>query len=236
MQAVGRNNHPYMLQVRRERRAAGVPPRGGKPASAVELALDASWIAALQGKSEVALEKAQEAAQLDPMAPAVQLNLARAAAPLKPAIAQTAYLAYLLGTPLQGPELTQLFGELTALGLPLSKAQLDELKAKYPDAPEPVLARVALNMGQPAEINASLNTLEAFAKSHPALDDLSLGASQAWFDFIVRFSPERALEMAELQLDKNPRHIDPLVQRATGIDLLGDRQAALDLLRLTARM
>ncbi len=236
LQAVGRNNHPDMLQVRRERRAAGVPPRWGKPASAVELALDASWIAALQGKSEVALEKAQEAAQLDPMAPAVQLNLARAAAPLKPAIAQTAYLAYLLGTPLQGPELTQLFGELTALGLPLSKAQLDELKAKYPDAPEPVLARVALNMGQPAEINASLNTLEAFAKSHPALDDLSLGASQAWFDFIVRFSPERALEMAELQLDKNPRHIDPWVQRATGIDLLGDRQAALDLLRLTARM
>jgi hypothetical protein len=42
--------------------------------------------------------------------------------------------------------------------------------------------------------------------------------------------------MAELQLDKNPRHIDPWVQRATGIDLLGDRQAALDLLRLTARM
>lgn len=236
LQAVGRNNHPDMLQVRRERRAAGVPPRGGKPASAVELALDASWVAALQGKTEVAFEKAQEAAQLDPKAPAVQLNLARSAAPLKPAIAQAAYLAYLLGTPLQGSELSDLFGELNTLGLPLTKTQLDDLKSKYPDAPEPVLARVALNMGQPAEINASLNTLEAFAKSHPALDDLSLGASQRWFDFIVRFSPERALAMAELQLAKNPRHIDPWVQKAAGIDLLGDRQAALELLRLTARM
>jgi len=236
LELVGREDHPALLAVRRERRAAGVPPRGGKQPSAVELALDASWAATDEGRPAIALARAREAAQAAPDLPAVQLTLARAAREAAPAEAQAAYVAYLLAAPLARDERSAVLGELLSLGRVLDDPQLEALLEAQPDAPELVLASALKAMTQPAQLNAELARLERFARNQPALEDLSPGASQRWFDAFARYAPDRALELAELQLEKNPRHLGPWIQRAEALDLLGERQTALELLRTVTRM
>lgn len=236
LELVGREDHPDLLAVRRERRAAGVPPRGGQQPSAVELALDASWTATDEGRPAIALARAREAAQAAPEQPAVQLTLARAARDIAPAEAQTAYVAYLLAAPLARDERSVVLGELLGLGRVLDDSQLEALLDAQPDAPELVLASALKAMTQPAQLNAELARLERFARNHPALEDLSPGASRRWFDAFARYAPDRALALAEQQLEKNPRHLGPWIQRAEALDLLGERQAALELLRTVTRM
>lgn len=236
LESVGRNDHPDLLNVRRERRNQGVPPRGGKAPTPVEVALDASWTAANQDRPAVALARAQEAAELAPGTPAVQLNLARTARTLQPSLSQAAYLSYLLDHELDVKERSAIFAELVELGLPLSLEQLDALIRAYPDAPEPQLARAMQQLTQPAEINATLAELERFAKRQAPLEELSPGSSRKWFNVIARYSPERALALVQGQLEKNPRFIDLWVQRAEGLDRMGERDAALELLRTAVRM
>lgn len=234
---VGRIDHPRMIAARSERRTASVPPRGGQPPTEVDLLLDESWSALDAGQVAVAYAKAVAAAQADPTSPAVQLNLARtAAAQDQGLVAQTAYLTYLLENALEREERSEVFGELVALGRPFTKQQLADLEAAYPNAPEPKLAATIRDMTQPDEINDALSTLERFANKSAALEDLSLGSSRAWFDMFLLYSADRALAFVDRQLEKNPRHVTTWIQKAAALDALGQRDAALELLRSTIEM
>jgi len=233
----GRPDHPAVVSLRRKRRQAGAPPRGGKPPSASELALDASFEAAAGGEMAEAFVQAKQARKSAPNAAAPRLNLARVARDLAPKVSQTAYLDYLLGEDwaLETSEVHELLAELVSLSVPLHPEALEALMQRYPNAPEPVLAQAKLDL-ETAGLEVAFERLETFTESHPALESIAVGTSRPWFDFLLAYSPARALDFASVQLELDPHWLEPWAQKAEALGATGQLEASLDLWRILAEM
>ena len=154
-----------------------------------------------------------------------------------PQLSQKSYLQYLLGEEwlVAGEERTTLLDELLSLPTPLPRTTLESLVARFPDAPEPVLASARLDVADES-LAAAFERLETFTSSHAALESLSRGSSRPWFDFLLSYSPARALDFTDAQLDLAPRWLEPWIQRALALEASARRDDALALWRSLARM
>lgn len=237
----GRRDHPNLVRRRSVRRQKGAPPRGGKPASSAELALDASFKATSEGDHKEAFAQAKLTGSDASIRAEAMLNLAACAAELQPKLAQKTYLDFLndpdLSPTADADQAVNLLviGKLLNIQLAIKPGVLAELAERFPHAPGLQLALAKLNI-QERNLNSALERLDRFVASHDALEDIESGSSRAWFDLINKFDPNRALAFAEQQLELNPRQLASWIQRAEALNAVGRGSDALQLVRQLSRM
>ena len=248
---LGRLDHPALVQLRRQRRAAGLPPLGGLAPDPAELALDLSVEAAERDRLPQALSRAREARDLDPDNPAVLEHLARLEP--GPVEAAEAWVALLGLEPPADEDLARTARVALAELLAADPGVLDgpvlaDLALRFPDSPLLAVAtaeRMAagLDTSLPGTAGAValqdlLELLDAFLDGHAdtPLDALEPGAAARWFDLLERYDPARALAFAETQRALDPRRLEAWGLVARGLEATGHRRQALEAWRTLSGM
>ncbi|MDF1799318.1 MAG: hypothetical protein P1V81_09100 [Planctomycetota bacterium] len=247
----GREDHPAVVGLRRQRRAAGAPLRS-EPTPA-ELVLDLSFEAASRGQAQAALDRARQALELAPTSRSTLENLARCAEQQAPADAIAAWRVLLLlddeaGAPLlTSDEASGLIVQLTealerAGSQALSHEQLLELAARFPDSPlltvETARRLAEALAAERGGLQRVFDLLDDFQDSHRTvcLEALEPGSVAAWFELLSTYDPTRALAFAEAQLDLGPTYLSTWMTQAHALFRAGQRAESLEAWLTLSRM
>jgi len=130
---------------------------------------------------------------------------------------------------------------------PLPRAESQQMLARLADrhADDPrlvlALARIDLELdprNPVLGVQRAIARLDRYRSIHRdrGLDEGQVGAAAAWIDFLARLDPDRALKLAEEELDLVPGSMPTWIAAARAHEALGDRARAVAELRLAARI
>jgi tetratricopeptide (TPR) repeat protein len=130
---------------------------------------------------------------------------------------------------------------------PLPRAEsmqvLTRIAGRYPKDPRIVLAiaRIDLEIDRRNPVlgvQRAIARLESYrAGLHErALDESEPGSAAAWIEFLARMDPDRALQLAEQELDLEPGSIPTWIAAAHVREAQGEREMAIAELKLAARI
>ncbi|MCY2961435.1 MAG: hypothetical protein NTY35_14835 [Planctomycetota bacterium] len=231
LQALGRSEGSSSAD--REDRARWLAARG-EHAAAVELAdrktSDApptAELTAIAGRSLLELGRPREAVE----------RLARALASVPKPIDVHGCIADLLAAVDAA--------EASTDPLPLADAvtMLTRLASIHANDPRLVLALARIDLEVDARnpalgVQRAISRLERYRSTHrdQGLDAAEHGAAAAWIEFLARLDPDRALRLADEELDLDPGSMTTWLAAARVHETRGDRTRAVAELRLAARI